>query len=192
MIINYIHPVSKPLSFSLIIIALIIGMGLGFTLTPEYAAMKVAAVSMDLGPADRFLDQRFINGLISHHLTAIDMSRQALDKSHREDIRTLSEKIIKDDEEAVKKLYQLKLDWYKDGRQVSQFTRINLGDNDGKFDLRFINALVTHHDEGIETSMDVRTKSNRTEVLNLADSAIINLTASKDQLLSWRQDWYGF
>jgi len=183
---------SKLLVYSLLIISFIIGLGAGYTLTPEYAStMRSEKVAMaPLGKADRFIDQRYLNGVIAHHLTAIDLAKQALEKSHREEIRTLSEEIIKSDEASIKQLMAYKLSWYKDGRLVNDFNRINLGNNDKRFDLRFLNALISHHDEAIETAKEISGKSTRDEVLNLADNINQSLWKNKLVLEQWRHDWY--
>lgn len=183
---------SKLLVYSLIIIAFIVGLGAGYTLTPEYAStMQEKNISMvPLGRADRFIDQRYLNGVIAHHLTAIDLARQALEKSHREEIRTLAEEIIKSDEASIKQLMTYKQKWYKDSRNVGDFEKINLGDNDKRFDLRFLNALITHHIEAIDTAKEISTKSTRVEVLNLADEITQNLGENKLVLEQFRKDWY--
>lgn len=183
---------SKLLVYSLIIIAFIVGLGAGYTLTPEYAStMQEKSTNMaPLGKADRFIDLRYLNGVIAHHLTAIDLARQALEKSHREEIRTLAEEIIKSDEASIKQLMTYKQKWYKDSRSAGDFEKINLGDNDKRFDLRFLNALITHHIEAIDTAKEISTKSTRSEVLNLADEITQSLGGNKLILEQLRKDWY--
>lgn len=183
---------SKLLVYSLIIIAFIIGLGAGYTLTPEYAStmQEKDTTMIPLGKADRFIDQRYLNGVISHHLTAIDLARQALEKSHRDEIRNIAEEIIKSDEASIKQLTIYKQAWYKDDRNSGEFEKINLGDNDKRFDLRFLNALITHHEQAIETAREISTKSTRDEVLNLANEITQSLGKSKLVLEQLRKDWY--
>lgn len=183
---------SKLLVSSLLIIFFTLGLGAGYSLTPEYAIkMQSSEVDMfSLGKADRFVDQRYLNGVISHHLTAIDLSKQALEKSHREEVRSLAEEIIKSDEANIRELMVYKQKWYKDDRSINSFSKINLGDNDGRFDLRFLNALIAHHQEAIETAREISGKSTRDEILNLAGSISLNLNKNKLVLEQWRSNWY--
>lgn len=183
---------SKFFVYSIIIITFIIGLGAGYTLTPEYAStmQEKSTTMVPLGKADRFIDQRYLNGVISHHLTAIDLSRQALAKSHRDEIRNLAEEIIKSDEASIKQLMIYKQTWYKDSRNSGEFEKINLGDNDKRFDLRFLNALIAHHEEAIDTAKEISTKSTRDEVLNLADEITQSLVKNKLVLEQLRKDWY--
>jgi len=183
---------SKLLVYSLIIIAFIVGMGAGYSLTPEYAStmQEKNTTMVPLGKADRFIDLRYLNGVIAHHLTAIDLARQALEKSHREEVRNLAEEIIQSDEASIKQLMIYKQSWYKDDRNIGEFEKINLGDDGKRFDLRFLNTLITHHVEAIDTAKEISTKSTRDEVLNLADEITQSLGKSKLILEQLRKDWY--
>ena len=184
---------NKPLALSLTVIALMVGVGIGYSFNPEYALMQQekAGGMMELGKADRYLDQRFVDGMIAHHLSAIDMSQQALKNSHRPEIRQLAETIIKLDEAGIEELYRYKKEWYGNTQRVTTFTKVQLGESDEKFDLRFLNALIAHHEEAIEVAKEVRTKSTRTEVLNTADEVITSLSTNMNTLMEWRKAWYG-
>lgn len=183
---------NKFLVSALLIITFTIGLGAGYTLTPEYASMSDKEETMvPLGAADRYVDLRYINGLISHHLTAIDLARQALRESHREEIRSLAEEIIASDERGIAELMTWKQSWFKDDRKISKFDAVNLGTNDNKFDLRFLNALIYHHETAIMTASEISTKSSRNEVLNLADTIKVSLSSGMRSLEQWRADWYG-
>ena len=102
----------------------------------------------------------------------------------------LSKEIIKVDEASIKELYAWKKSWFNNTKQITVYEQINFGNYDDKFDLRFLNALIAHHEEAIMTAKEIRTKSQRNEVLNLADSIIEGLTKSKEALLKYRLTWY--
>ena len=61
---------------------------------------------------------------------------------------------------------------------------------DETFDLRFLNALIAHHEAGIVMTQDVRRKSSRGEVLDNADAVEAFLTGSASVLREWRANWY--
>lgn len=183
---------SKPFSFSLIIIAFVLGLSTGFILSPEYATKMQSRGNqmVELGKADKFVDLRYIDNMIAHHLNAINMATQAKSISKRPEIVSLANDIITADEKGIKILYQQKQDWYKNTRQITNYEKINLGSYDDNFDLRFLNALIAHHDEAITNAKEIRTKSNRNEILNLADKVIQSLSASKANLIDWHNNWY--
>ncbi len=183
---------NKSLATALIIIAYLIGIGFGFYLTPEYAAMEQERKSpmMDLGKADRNLDLRFVNGMIAHHQSAIYMSEQAIRNSQRGEIKDLSDLIIKIDREGIERLYAWKKRWYNNSEKIVKFQKVNLGSADEQFDLRFLNAMIIHHEEAIIVAKEVMTKSYRSEVLNEANSVITLLLNNTKQLKQWREVWY--
>lgn len=183
---------SKALLLSTVVVTFILGLGTGFILSPEYAtkmADKKTAM-VELGRADKFIDLRYIDGVIAHHLNAIYMARQAETNSRRKEIKDLAKEIVIADEKSIKELYEWKKSWFNNTKQITNFEKINLGSYDDKFDLRFLNALITHHEEAIETAMEIRTKSQRNEILNLADAIIKNLSTGKETLTEWRTNWY--
>jgi len=175
-----------------ITIAFIIGIGVGFYFTPEYAQMAAGEKSamVSLGVADSQFDLRYVNNMISHHLAAIDMAKQALLSANRPEIKALAEVIITSDEAGITKLYESKKNWYQDEKAVTKFDKVELGGNDALFELRFLNALTSHHEMAIESAKEVRSKSKRTEVLNLADEVITSLSANLIQFETWRKAWY--
>lgn len=183
---------TNPLLLSLVIITFILGLSTGFTLSPEYQEkMQSRGVQMvELGKADQFVDLRYIDNMIAHHLNAIYMANQAKTNSQRPEIVALANDIIKADEAGIKTLYEQKKSWYKNEKQITKFEKINLGAYDETFDLRFLNALIAHHDGAVESAQEIRTKSQRNEILNLADTVIQSLSASKAKLIEWRKNWY--
>jgi len=175
-----------------IIIAVCIGIGIGYYMTPEYAdSMESRASGMvELGKADRSVDLRFIDGMIAHHLSAIYLSKQAIRESKRPEIITRAQTIITADEKGISQLYQWKKSWYGNTRPVSRYTKVQLGSYDDTFDLRFLNAMIAHHDEALAVAGEIRTKSVRTEVLSLADGILTALEEDGAKLRFWRTQWY--
>lgn len=176
-----------------IVIALILGIGIGFSVTPEYALMKSEKQSpmMSIGKADRYVDLRFIDGMIAHHLAAIYLANQAKEQSKRPQVLSLANTIIEVDTEGIAKLYEQKKSWFGNTKQITQFAKVQLGSADEQFDLRFINALVAHHEEAIDVAREMQTKSTRSDVLTIAGSVITGLSDGIKTLETWRGEWYG-
>lgn len=173
--------------------SLLVGTMVGYSLSPEYAMANESKsmMQMDLGKADRYVDLRYINGMIAHHQSAIYMLEQALEHSTRSEIQQLAQAVIAADKADIETLYADKKAWYNDTRKVSTYTQIQLGEANETFDLRLLNALIEHHIEAIEIAKEVRTKSTRTETLDRADTVITALSENQAQLEQWRKEWYG-
>ena len=182
--------ISIALSFSLAVIMLMLGVGIGYAFTPDYQSTMFSKETMDLGEADFFLDRRYLDAMISHHQGAMVLAEQALEKSQREEIKLLAKEILANEPIAIAELYAQKKDWYRDGRPAPRPTRVNLGASDNNFDLRFLNALIAHHEAGLKMTAEIKTKSSRAAVLDNADAVTDFLSTSLENLKTWRQDWY--
>jgi uncharacterized protein (DUF305 family) len=145
--------------------------------------------SMDLGNADRLVDLRYLNAMIAHHRGAMLLAEQA-EQSQRPEIRSLASAIQKDEPKLIEELYQWKRDWYRDTREVRDPVRVQIGSYDEKLDLRFLNALIAHHEAGILMTQEIRMKSSRKEVLDNADAVENFLKTTLVALKEWRKAWY--
>ncbi len=180
---------SAALMASLMIVTGIIGIGVGYFITPEYSLAMYDKNTMDLGRPDKWVDLRYINAMIAHHRGAMLVAAQA-EKSQRPEVVNLAKEIIANEPNAIAELYQWKKDWYHDTRGVTDPVVPQLGDYDKNFDLRFLNAVIAHHQNGILMTKDIRLKSSRSEILNNADAVEAFLSGGIDMLKLWRKEWY--
>lgn len=176
---------------SLNIISLIVGLAAGYYISPTYQQTMYSKEEMGFGQADRFVDLRYINQMAAHHRGAILLANQIADKTQRNEIKALAADIQKGEPKLIDELYQWKKEWYYDGRIVRDPQVPNLGVPDEKVDLRFLNALIAHHEAGIAMTQEIRKKSSRAEVLNNADAVESVLKGSIIVLKNWRQQWFG-
>ncbi|MBP7134661.1 DUF305 domain-containing protein [Patescibacteria group bacterium] len=176
------------LAISLLIVGFIVGMSTGYFFTPQYQETMYQK-SMDLGAADRLVDLRYLNAMAAHHRGAILLAKQA-EQSQRPEIQSLAATIQKDEPKLIDELYQWKQEWYRDTRKVRDPLSARLGSYDDKLDLRFLNALIAHHEAGILMTQEIRMKSSRAEVLNNADAVENFLKTTGVMLKEWRKAWY--
>lgn len=181
--------ISIYLSAAFMIVFLVIGISIGYYLTPEYRLAMYDKNSMDLGTADKWLDLRYINAMIAHHRGAMLVAEQAL-KSERPEVANLAKAIITDEPKAIAELYSWKKSWYGDTRSVPDPIVPRLGAYDSTFDLRFLNAVIAHHQTGVLMTKEVRLKSTRSEILNNANAVEEFLTGGITMLSDWRKAWY--
>lgn len=182
---------SKYITISLVIIFFVLGTGLGYVVSPQYSMNQYESKQMvDLGKADKYVDLRYINAMIAHHKGAMKLAEQVKNESQRQDIKDLANMILTDEPKAIAELYQWKKDWYNDTTEVASMGVPNLGTYDEKLDWRFLNALITHHESGIEMTMEIQKKSTRNEILNNANAVEDFLHKGKIKLSQMRTDWY--
>lgn len=183
------NKISTYLSVSLIIIAFIMGIGLGYSFTPQYSLSMYDKSEMDLGRPDKWVDLRYINEMIRHHRGAILVAEQA-EKSERVEIQNLAIEIQKNEPVLIEELYKWKNDWYGDTKKLKDPVVPNLGSYNETFDLRFLNAVISHHKDGILMTKDIRIKSSRNEILDNANTVEKFLSDSGEMLKEWRKTWY--
>ncbi len=167
--------------------------------------------SMDLGPADESFDLRFIDGMTPHHEGAVVMAQEALQKSTRPEIRQLAQAIIDAQEKEISQLKEWRTAWYADAgdepmmysaemghtmpmtqeMRSSMMMAGDLGAADDQFDLRFIDAMVPHHEAAVDMAQQALEKSDRPEIQELAQNIIASQQQEIDQMTKWKQDWYG-
>lgn len=182
--------ISIYLTIGLMIVSAIIGLGFGYYLTPEYRISMYDKDTMDLGSADRTFDLRYINAMIAHHRGAMLLAEQLLKHTTRSEMKTLAQNILNDEPKAIAELYAWKKLWYGDVRIVRDPIAFNLGSADEKFDLRFLNAIIAHHEVGLAMTREARQKSSRVEILNNADAVEAFLTNGINILRELRNNWY--
>lgn len=181
--------ISLYLAGSLMIITGIIGVGIGYTLTPQYTLSMYDKNIMDLGRADAWLDLRYVNAMIAHHRGAVLLAEDA-EKSERSEVADLAREIQKNEPVLIAELYAQKKEWYGDAKVVIDPVVPKLGAYDSTFDLRFLNALIAHHENGVRMTQDVRLKSSRGAVLDNANAVESFLSQSGLMLKEWRKSWY--
>ncbi len=177
-------------TLGLIIVSMFIGINIGYFNNSDYRNSMYEKNSMDLGQADRKFDLRYINAMIAHHRGAMLLAEQMGKNTSRPEMKTLSENILKDEPAAIAELYKWKKDWYNDTKKVKDPKVANLGPADDKSDLRFLNAIIYHHEQGIEMTRETHIKSSRVEILNNADAVEIFLTGGVETLKNLRKTWY--
>ena len=167
-------------------------------------------MAMDLGSADANFDLRFIDGMKPHHQGAIVMAKEAQQKSQRPEIKKLADEIIMAQTKEITELQTWRKQWYpnassmpmahnakmghmmemsKDqmsGMMMSQ----ELGAKDADFDLRFINAMIPHHEGAVTMAQNAATKSTRPEIKKLTQDIISSQQAEIKQMQQWKQAWY--
>lgn len=168
------------------------------------------SMAMDLGPADANYDLRFIDAMIMHHQGAVDMAKEAQQKSQRREIKQLGADIIKAQNQEITQMKRWRTAWYpKAGEQVMAYDATmghmmpmssqqqeammmsqDLGEADADFDLRFIDAMIPHHEGAVVMAQDALKKSQRPEIKNLAQAIIQAQEGEITQMKQWRTAWY--
>ncbi|GBF79947.1 DUF305 domain-containing protein [Aphanothece sacrum] len=167
--------------------------------------------NMSLGPNDEYYDLRFIDAMRLHHAGAIAMAKEASEKSQRPEIKSLARNIIvaqqREEKDLLQKWRQV---WYPKaskepvvyGSEIQPIIAMtkeqeksmamveSLGADDDKFDLRFMDGMIIHHEGAVAMAKDALNKSKRTEIKQLANEIISSQQKEIEQMKQWLKTWY--
>ncbi len=165
---------------------------------------------MDLGMADANYDLRFIDAMSMHHQGAVVMAKEALAKSTRPEIKQLANNIIQSQTKEINQMKQWRSAWYPQAsqqpvaygganksimpmsakQQENMMMSQDLGTADDQFDLRFLNAMIPHHEGALVMAKDASSKSTRPEIKQLNQSILASQQAEITQMQQWRKARY--
>ncbi|MEB3309650.1 MAG: DUF305 domain-containing protein [Snowella sp.] len=167
-------------------------------------------MSMTLGPADGEYDLRFIDSMILHHQGAVNMAEVVLQNSQRPEMKKLAQAIIEAQEQEIAQMKAWRKSWYAKASdqplmwhtKMNHSTAMNpeqtqammmhmdLGKGDTEFDLRFIDAMIPHHEGALVMAKDALSKSQRAEIQELSQAILASQQQEIEQMKQWRKDWY--
>jgi uncharacterized protein (DUF305 family) len=172
--------------------------------------MNHGSMNMSLGPKDENFDLRFIDGMTPHHEGAVIMAEEALQKSQRPEIKQLAQAIIDAQQKEIAQMKEWRTAWYPNASATpmmyssemghmmpmseemksSMMMNMDLGAADDQFDLRFINAMLPHHEGAVMMAKEALQKSDRPEVKELAQEIVDSQQKEIDQMNQWKTAWY--
>ncbi|NJM62742.1 MAG: DUF305 domain-containing protein [Oscillatoriales cyanobacterium RU_3_3] len=167
-------------------------------------------MSMDLGPADADYDLRFIDGMTVHHQGAVNMANEVLAKSKRPEMKQLANNIIAAQKREIEQMKQWRKTWYPKASSTpmayhaqaghmmemtpeqmeNMMMSADLGTGGDQFDLRFLNAMIPHHEGALVMAQDALQKSKRPEMKKLSQEILTSQKQEIAQMKEWRKAWY--
>lgn len=178
--------------------------------TGEPGDMMETAVG-DIPVTGGEIDDLYINMMVPHHQSAVEMARIAQERSQQPEIQELASNIIASQEDEIAMMQQWKEEWYgtNDIPDMSEMpllegmagmSGMNMMNMEAEvealrnapepFDLAFIDAMVNHHQQAIEASRLALNSAVHPEINQLAQEVIDEQQLEIDRLLSYRQQWF--
>ncbi len=192
--------------------SLIIGILVGYLLLPSgrigsmMSGRSSPTVSQNVTGMGSSVDKHFIEQMIPHHEGAIAMSRIALDRSTRPEIRQLAEAIIDSQSREITQMRSWYLAWY--GREVPtgnpSLGGMMMGggmhggaDQDvaslraaADFDREFLAEMIPHHQMAVMMARMLEAGTTRSEMTDFAASIISDQSREIEQMQEWYAAWY--
>ena len=165
--------------------------------------------NMDVGPAGANYDLRFLDSMIPHHQGALVMAQEVLAKSKRPELIKLAKGILADQKKEIAQMKLWRKQWYPKAsatpimwhaamnhemamtaeHKQSMMMSMSLGKADAGFDVRFLDAMIPHHQGAVTMGQDALLKSKRPQMQKLAQNIIKSQQAEIDMMTQWQKEW---
>ena len=160
------------------------------TATGGMAGMDHGSASMNAP-----FDAMFIDGMIKHHQGAIEMAKEAQQKASKPEIQQLAVAIVQAQQAEIDEMNAWRKQWYPDLPQTSgmetDMGAMNVSDGAELYDVRFIAAMIPHHESAITMAQQAIQRAEHPELKKLAEAIITAQTAEITQMKQWYQTWTG-
>ena len=156
------------------------------------------------------IDAHFIEQMIPHHEDAITMSKLALTKAQKPEVKELAQSIIDSQSKEIDQMKQWYKDWYEkdvpqgdsvmSGHGMGQASGMHMGmmgdESDVKrleeaedFDRAFVEDMIPHHQMAVMMANMLKNGTQRAEMKKLAEDIIAAQTREIDMMREWQKEW---
>ena len=150
-------------------------------------------------------DEAYIADMIAHHEGAVNMGEMAGGAAERQEIKDLSQAIVKTQSQEIAKMRTWQQDWGYEitmgghgshGGQANAMSgeMMDMGAElmnltGAEFDKKFIELMIVHHEQAVEMSRYADTNASHQEIKDLARAVITAQEAEIAQMKQWQKDW---
>ena len=142
-----------------------------------------------MNPADLALpyDVRFIDGMMMHHLAAIDMANAALQSAADPKIKELAQGIITAQSAEVTQLRDWRASWYPDAPMTegngADMGTMQVSDDEAiAYEIRWLNAMIDHHVGAVTMANEALANAEHAELKTLATAIIAEQNGEIEQM----------
>ena len=146
-------------------------------------------------------EQSFLEQMIQHHQSAIDMAKLVNDHTKRPELRQLAEKITTSQQQEIEKMTGWLKEWFKASpkpvaneaadKEMKMHMPMLTDKHDADFDKGFLQMMPQHHHMAVEMAEQVEKKGTHPELKELAAKMAKDQQAEIKQMKSWAQAWFG-
>lgn len=148
-----------------------------------------------------YSDELFIDQMVPHHRGAVEEAEVALENAEHEELRSLAEDIIADQEAEIEQLRDIKEAEYgtrEVAEEVSGEEMEMMGmmqdpeelANEDPFDRAFIDNMLPHHQSAIAMAQVALDETENEEIRYIAQNIRDSQQREIEQMREWREEWY--
>jgi uncharacterized protein (DUF305 family) len=163
---------------------------------------KVDAMNASLEPLKGAeFEQSFLQQMIQHHRSAVEMAKLVNDHTKRPELRELGNKIITAQQQEIDQMTKWLADWYKTSpkevaneaadKEMKPHMSMLSGRHDADFDKAFLDMMPKHHHAAVEMAEQVEKKAIHPELKEFAAKIAKDQQQEIKQMKNWAQSWFG-
>ena len=156
--------------------------------------------SLESLQGERF-EQSFLQQMIQHHRSALEMAKLASDHTKRPELRELGDKIITAQQQEIDQMTKWLADWCKTSpkevaneaadKEMKPHMSMLSGKHDADFDKAFLDMMPKHHHAAVEMAEQAEKKSIHPELKEFAAKIAKDQQQEIKQMKNWAQSWFG-
>ena len=146
-------------------------------------------------------EQNFLQQMIQHHRSGIEMAKLATDHTSRAELRQFAEKMISKQQAEIDKMTGWLKSWYNASpkevaneaadKEMKMHVSMLSEKKDSAFDKAFLEMMPKHHHAAVEMAEQAEKKATHPELKELAATMAKDQQAEIKQLKDWAQSWFG-
>lgn len=187
------------------------------SLTPSGApAASAPSASVPASIAASELDLAFIDMMVPHHQSAVEMARIAQERAEQDELVEMADAVITEQEREIAQLKAWRLAWFgsdetppmdampvmpgvempdmgghdMDGQTMDMTTDIEMLRTAEPFDQAFLQTMIRHHQSAIAAAEVILADTQVEELRELAENIISSQQAEIDEMEAWLAEWY--
>jgi len=146
-------------------------------------------------------EQNFLQQMIQHHRSALEMAKLASDHTKRPELREFAEKMIAAQQQEIDQMTRWLNDWFKASpkevaneaadKEMKMHISMLSEKHDADFDKAFLEMMPKHHHMAVEMAEQAEKKATHPELKELAVKIAKDQQQEIKQMKSWAQSWFG-
>jgi uncharacterized protein (DUF305 family) len=160
-----------------------------------------ASSGADTGTPQIEQDLVFIDAMIMHHQSAIDMAEMVRDSAKRSEIQDLAADVIREQQHEIEQMMEWRDAWYPGAPESDLSNMMHMagmhmsqGDMDSMLhaddvDMEFMEQMIPHHESAVEMARNILETTEREELRALAEAIIEAQVTEIEQMREWMREW---
>jgi uncharacterized protein (DUF305 family) len=153
------------------------------------------------GLSGKDFEVKFMQEMIVHHQSAIDMAQLVPTHTKRAELITLSQNIITAQNKEITNMTTWLAQWYNEKPLTDSMSvpgMVNMmgemdklkNAKDAAFDKQFLTMMIAHHQQAVNMANLIPSKTQRPELVHLGQDIVKTQTAEIQQMQGWQHQWF--